>query len=83
MICERPQLVCSISDAVLKKQLKDVNYFITKANNLMYKSNMVLESHRVYWRRNLETLQDSIRTQFIFITSTLLELTDWALTWMD
>lgn len=62
--------------AVLQKQLEDVDYFIIKANNLMYKCNIVPESDRVYWRGNLETLQGSICTQFILITRTLLELTN-------
>ncbi|KAH8355258.1 hypothetical protein KR093_009668, partial [Drosophila rubida] len=62
--------------AVVQKQLEDVEYFINKANNLKYKSNIVPETDRVYYRGNLETLEGSICTHLILITRTLLELTN-------
>ncbi|KAH8284890.1 hypothetical protein KR054_002362 [Drosophila jambulina] len=61
--------------AAVQKQLTDVDYFVTKANNLNYKCQIVPETDQIYWRGNLDSMDRSICTQIIHISRTLLWLT--------
>ncbi|KAH8253655.1 hypothetical protein KR032_006379 [Drosophila birchii] len=61
--------------AAVQKQLTDVDYFVTKANNLNYKCQIVAETDQIYWRGNLDAMDRSICTQIIHISRTLLWLT--------
>ncbi|XP_017066246.1 Fanconi anemia group I protein [Drosophila eugracilis] len=60
----------------VQKQLTDVEYFVTKANNLSYKCQVVPEIDQIYWRGNLDAMDRSICTQIIHISRTLLVLTN-------
>ncbi|XP_017093956.2 Fanconi anemia group I protein homolog [Drosophila bipectinata] len=60
----------------VQKQLADVDYFVTKANNLNYKCQIVPESDQIYWRGNLDVMDRSICTRIIHISRTLLALTN-------
>ncbi|KAI8035735.1 hypothetical protein M5D96_011485 [Drosophila gunungcola] len=60
----------------VQKQLTDVDYFVTKANNLNYKCQVVPEIDQIYWRGNLDAMDRSICTQIIHISRTLLVLTN-------
>uniref|UniRef100_A0A6P4FK17 Fanconi anemia group I protein n=1 Tax=Drosophila rhopaloa TaxID=1041015 RepID=A0A6P4FK17_DRORH len=60
----------------VQKQLADVDYFVTKANNLNYKCQVVPEIDQIYWRGNLDAMDRSICTQIIHISRTLLALTN-------
>ncbi|XP_068145106.1 LOW QUALITY PROTEIN: Fanconi anemia group I protein homolog [Drosophila tropicalis] len=62
--------------SAVHKQLEDVDYFIMKANNLNYKCQLVSDSDQVYWRGNLDALDRSICTQIIYISRTLMALTN-------
>ncbi|KAH8402315.1 hypothetical protein KR009_011348, partial [Drosophila setifemur] len=62
--------------AAIQKQLADVDYFVTKANNLNYKCQIVPETDQIYWRGNLDVMDRSICTQIIHISRTLLALTN-------
>nr|NP_610429.2 fanconi anemia complementation group I [Drosophila melanogaster]A1Z7L1.2 RecName: Full=Fanconi anemia group I protein homolog; Short=Protein FACI [Drosophila melanogaster]AAF59016.2 fanconi anemia complementation group I [Drosophila melanogaster] len=62
--------------AAIQKQLNDVDYFVTKANNLNYKCQVVPEIDQIYWRGNLDSMDRSICTQIIHISRTLLVLTN-------
>ncbi|EDW47016.1 GM20650 [Drosophila sechellia] len=62
--------------AAVQKQLNDVDYFVTKANNLNYKCQVVPEIDQIYWRGNLDSMDRSICTQIIHISRTLLVLTN-------
>ncbi|KAH8277898.1 hypothetical protein KR018_009894, partial [Drosophila ironensis] len=62
--------------SVIQKQLADVEYFVSKANNLSYKCQIVPESDQIYWRGNLDVMERSICTQIIHISRTLLALTN-------
>ncbi|KAH8389032.1 hypothetical protein KR200_011962 [Drosophila serrata] len=61
--------------AAVQKQLTDVDYFVTKANNLNYKCQIVPETDQIYWRGNLDAMDRSICTQIIHISRTLMWLT--------
>nr|XP_016941259.1 Fanconi anemia group I protein homolog [Drosophila suzukii] len=60
----------------VQKQLTDVDYFVTKANNLSFKCQVVPEIDQIYWRGNLDAMDRSICTQIIHISRTLLVLTN-------
>ncbi|XP_017044461.1 Fanconi anemia group I protein homolog [Drosophila ficusphila] len=60
----------------IQKQLTDVDYFVTKANNLNFKCQVVPEIDQIYWRGNLDAMDRSICTQIIHISRTLLVLTN-------
>ncbi|EDV59451.2 Fanconi anemia group I protein homolog [Drosophila erecta] len=62
--------------AAVQKQLNDVDYFVTKANNLNFKCQVVPEMDQIYWRGNLDSMDRSICTQIIHISRTLLALTN-------
>ncbi|KNC26166.1 hypothetical protein FF38_06697 [Lucilia cuprina] len=60
----------------LRKQIEDVEYFITKANNLSYKCRIVTEEDRDYCLGCLKSMERSICSQLVHISNTLKNLTN-------
>uniref|UniRef100_A0A1A9WN60 Fanconi anemia group I protein n=1 Tax=Glossina brevipalpis TaxID=37001 RepID=A0A1A9WN60_9MUSC len=60
----------------LRKQIENVEYFITKANNLSYKCRVIAEQDRDFCLASLTSLERSICSQLVHISQTLINVTD-------
>ncbi|KAL9917468.1 Fanconi anemia complementation group I [Glossina fuscipes fuscipes] len=60
----------------IRKQIEDVEYFITKANNLTYKCRIADEDDRDFCLAALSSLERSICSQLIHVSQTLINFTN-------
>uniref|UniRef100_A0A1A9ZCX7 Fanconi anemia group I protein n=1 Tax=Glossina pallidipes TaxID=7398 RepID=A0A1A9ZCX7_GLOPL len=60
----------------IRKQIEDVEYFITKANSLTYKCRIAVEDDRDFCLGALSSLERSICSQLIHVSQTLINFTN-------
>uniref|UniRef100_A0A1B0AC93 FANCI_S4 domain-containing protein n=1 Tax=Glossina pallidipes TaxID=7398 RepID=A0A1B0AC93_GLOPL len=67
-----------LSTAISKprQKIEDVEYFITKANNLTYKCRIAIEDDRDFCLASLSSLECSIRSQLIQVSQALINFTN-------